>query len=169
MRTPGQRPGARWIIVAASVLGGCAPQPASLSLLPAPVTPNAPFLSAAPSAVAASAPAAPRGEISLSESARYANVQELLMARAPGLEVRPLGIGQFSMLVRGRSSLSDNREPLVVIDGMPFTQNGAEVLAGMAPRDIKRVDVLRDASVTGVYGSRAANGVVVVTTRHGDY
>jgi len=73
------------------------------------------------------------------------------------------------MLVRGRASLSDNREPLVMIDGMPYTHNGADVLAGMAPRDFKRIEVLRDASATGIYGSRAANGVVVVTTRHGDY
>jgi TonB-dependent SusC/RagA subfamily outer membrane receptor len=169
MRIPGQRPSARLMIVAASVLAGCAPHPASLALLPAPVAPNAPLLRAGTTLAAANARVAPRGEISLSESARYANVQELLMARAPGLDIRPLGIGQFSMLVRGRSSLSDNREPLVVIDGMPFTQSGAEVLAGMAPRDFKRVEVLRDASVTGIYGSRAANGVVVVTTRHGDY
>jgi len=169
MRTPGQRPTVRWIILAASVLTGCAPQPASLAIRPAPVTPNAPFLNAGVRSVASDAPVASRGEISLSESARYANVQELLMARAPGLDVRPLGIGQFTMLVRGRASLSDNREPLVMIDGMPFTQNGADVLAGMAPRDFKRIEVLRDASATGIYGSRAANGVVVVTTRHGDY
>jgi len=56
-----------------------------------------------------------------------------------------------------------------VIDGMQFAQNGADVLAAMTPRDIKRVEVLRDAASTGVYGSRGASGVVVITTRRGDY
>jgi len=94
---------------------------------------------------------------------------QLLMARASGLEVRSLGQGQFTLLVRGRPGLGDRQEPLVVIDGTPYTENGADVLASMTPRDVKRVEVLRDAASTSLYGTRGTNGVLLVTTRRGDY
>lgn len=47
---------------------------------------------------------------------------------------------------------------------MQFSQSGAELLSGLTPRDVKRVEVLRDAAATGAYGARGANGVVVLTT-----
>ena len=170
MHTPGRRPSAHWLVIAASVAAtGCAPQPAALALLPTPLPLNVRLTREAPVAGVAEARVAARDEISLAESARYAHIQELLIARAPGLEVRPIGNGQFALSVRGRPSLSNGHEPLVVIDGMQFSLGGAEVLSGLTPRDVKRVEVLRDAAATGVYGTRGANGVVLVTTRHGDY
>lgn len=170
MHTPGPRPSVQWLVIAASLaVAGCASQPASLALLPTPLPLNVRLTRAAPSTAAVEARAAARDEISLTESARYAHIQDLLIARVPALDVRPIGNGQFALSVRGRPSLSDRHEPLVVIDGMQFSQNGAEALSGLTPRDVKRVEVLRDAAATGIYGTRGANGVVLVTTRHGDY
>ncbi len=64
--------------------------------------------------------------------------------------------------LRGTSSLSANSEPLIVIDGVL----GAS-LNSVAPEDIERVDVLKDASASAIYGSRGANGVIVITTKRG--
>ena len=170
MHTPGTRHRAQWLVVAASLAAaGCASQPAPFALEPTPLQANMRLTRPAPAPVVADAPATSRGEISLAESAHYVLIEQLLMARAPGLEVRSAGQGRFTLLLRGRPSLSEPREPLVVIDGMQFGENGAEVLAAMTPRDVKRVEVLKDASSTGVYGTRGANGVLVVTTRRGDY
>lgn len=167
----GRRPSAHWLVIAASVAAtGCAPQrPTTLALLPTPLPLNVRLTREAPVAAVADARATSRDEISLAESARYAHIQELLIARAPGLEIRPIGNGQFALSVRGRPPLSDRHDPLVVIDGTQFSQSGAEILSELTPRDVKRVEVLRDAAATGVYGTRGANGVILVTTRHGDY
>lgn len=158
------------LVFAASLLAtGCAPQPATLALLPAALPSNVRLTREAPITVVAEPRVVSRDEISLTESARYAQIQDLLIARVPGIEVRPIGNGRFALFVRGRPALAERSEPLVVIDGMQFTQNGSEVLSGLTPRDVKRVEVLRDAAATGIYGTRGANGVVAVTTRHGDY
>jgi TonB-dependent SusC/RagA subfamily outer membrane receptor len=171
MRTPRPRHSAPWLVIAASLAAvGCAPPPSTLALQPTLLPTNVRLTRPTPSAAAiADAPVSRAGEITLAESAHYVLMEQLLMARAPGLDVRSLGQGQFSLTVRGRPALSARREPLVVIDDMQFTENGADVLAGMTPRDIKRVEVLKDAASTSVYGSRGASGVVVVTTRRGDY
>jgi len=160
-----------WLVVAASfAVAGCAPPPSTLSLEPTLLPTTVRLTRPAPSVAIVEAPAAtPRGEISLGESAHYVLMEQLLMARAPGLDVHSLGQGQFTLTVRGRPALSARGEPLIVIDGMQFAENGADVLASMTPRDVKRIEVLRDAASASVYGSRGANGVVVVTTRRGDY
>lgn len=170
MHTPRTRSPAHWLIIAASLASaGCATPPAPLALEPTPLPLNVRLTRPAPAPVVADAPATSRGDISLAESAHYVLIEHLLMARAPGLEVRSAGQGRFTLLLRGRPALGETRAPLVVIDGMQFVENGAEVLAALTPRDVKRVEVLKDASSTGVYGTRGANGVVVVTTRRGDY
>jgi TonB-dependent SusC/RagA subfamily outer membrane receptor len=170
MYTPGTPHPLQWLVIAASIaVAGCASQPTPLALQPATLPLNVRLTRPAPARVVAEAPATSRGDISLAESAHYVLIEQLLVARAPGLEVRSTGQGRFTLFVRGRPALGDQREPLVVIDGMPFRENGADVLAAMTPRDVKRVEVLKDAASTGVYGTRGANGVVVVTTRRGDY
>ncbi len=67
--------------------------------------------------------------------------------------------------VRGATSLTGSNEPLYVIDGVPVDDPTA--LDAIAPSDIQSMDVLKDASAAAIYGSRAANGVVIVTTRKG--
>jgi TonB-dependent SusC/RagA subfamily outer membrane receptor len=160
---------AQWLVIAATVAAtGCATQPAPLAMQQVPLAPNVRLIRPAPIMTVAEAPAPSRGDIPLAESARYGRIDELLIARAPGLDVRQLGNGRFSLFVRNRS-LSDRNEALVVIDGMQYGRNGSEALGSVTPRDVKRVDVLKDASATAVYGSQGASGVVVITTRRGDY
>jgi len=170
MHTPGLRHSTPWLALAASLaVVGCAPPPSTLALESTLLPTNVRLTRPAPSAAITDAPVRRTGEISLTESTHYVLMEQLLMARATGLDVRSLGQGQFTLTVRGRPALTARAEPLVVIDGMQFAENGADVLAAMTPRDIKRVEVLRDAASTSVYGPRGASGVVLVTTRRGDY
>ena len=79
--------------------------------------------------------------------------------------------------VRGRGSLNSGTQPLYVIDGMPVnsetdgmsttTNNNFDPMAAINPSDIESVTVLKDAAATAIYGSRAANGVIVITTKKG--
>lgn len=96
----------------------------------------------------------------------YSRIEELLETRVPGLMVVRQG-GSFSLRMRGVSTLSGNAEPLVVIDGMPTAQfGGSSALAAINPRDVERIDVLRDGASTAVYGLRGVNGVILITTKH---
>ena len=81
--------------------------------------------------------------------------EDLFTHRFPGLEVRRTADGRLSMLLRGR-------EPLVVVDGL---EADASLLEAVQPSTVERIEVLRNASETAIYGSRGRNGVVVVTTR----
>lgn len=95
-----------------------------------------------------------------------ANVANALQGLAPGLQVLP-GNGQpgdgASFLIRGIGSLSAGNGPLLVVDGAVF--NGD--LGQINPNDIESVNVLKDASSASIYGSRAANGVILITTKIG--
>ncbi len=75
-----------------------------------------------------------------------------------------------SLRMRGVSSIAGGNEPLYVIDGLPqFNDDvrGANGLATINPSDIESIEVLKDASATAIYGSRGANGVVMITTKSG--
>ncbi len=73
--------------------------------------------------------------------------------------------------IRGGSSLNANNDPLIVIDGVPLDNNGisgaANALSFINPNDIESFNVLKDASATAIYGSRASNGVILITTKKG--
>jgi TonB-dependent SusC/RagA subfamily outer membrane receptor len=100
--------------------------------------------------------------------ARLTRIEELLR-RIPGVQVRQLPDGNYELRIRGQHALSGNpanAEPLLVIDEVAVSSGSFGVaLAGLAPRDVARIDVLKDASATGPYGSRGANGVIVITTK----
>ncbi|HEX6926630.1 MAG TPA: TonB-dependent receptor plug domain-containing protein [Longimicrobiaceae bacterium] len=99
------------------------------------------------------------------ENLRASRVEELLENRIPGLEVIRTGQG-YSMRIRGISSILSSNEPLVIVDGMPVHLFGAgSGLGWLNPYDIERIDVLKDASSTAIYGSRGANGVIIITTK----
>ena len=83
---------------------------------------------------------------------------ELLQGKVPGLLVLPDG----SLRVRGISSLNASNDPLIVVDGIPLSSNG---LSSINPDDIDSFSVLKDASAAAIYGSRAASGVILVTTK----
>ena len=82
-----------------------------------------------------------------------------------------------SVLVRGRGSISSGTQPLYVIDGMPVnsdydsmsesSNNPMDPMSSINPADIENVTVLKDAAATAIYGSRAANGVIIITTKKG--
>lgn len=95
------------------------------------------------------------------------NAIEALQGRAAGVDIttneRPGEIG--SVRVRGARSLTASNNPLYVVDGVPLmSSSGIETLN---PRDIESIDILKDASATAIYGSRGANGVILVTTKKG--
>src|SRR3546814_18790937 len=93
------------------------------------------------------------------------NVLQSLQGRVPGLNVTsPCRPGQAPELsVRGTNSISAGDAPLIVVDGIIY--NGS--LSDFNANDIATVDILKDASAAAVYGSRAANGVLLITTKSG--
>jgi TonB-linked SusC/RagA family outer membrane protein len=100
-------------------------------------------------------------------------VEQALNGRLAGVQVQQAsgqpGAG-ISIRVRGASSIAGGNEPLYVIDGLPQYNDDVRNANGMAsinPDDIESVEVLKDASATAIYGSRGANGVVMLTTKTG--
>ena len=94
------------------------------------------------------------------------NAFEALQGKAAGVDIttseRPGTVG--NILIRGSRSITASGSPLYVVDGVPLQAGGIETLN---PRDIESIDILKDASSTAIYGSRGANGVVLVTTKRG--
>lgn len=105
------------------------------------------------------------------------SVDQILQGRAAGVQVQQtsgMPGASSSVRIRGISSINASNEPIYVIDGVVIeggssTQNSANTnpLATINPSDIVSMDVLKDASATAIYGSRAANGVILITTKRG--
>ena len=99
---------------------------------------------------------------------------QLLLGKVPGLLVTPAsgepGTGA-QIRIRGNASLNASNNPLIVIDGVPVTGDGGagmgNPLSTVNPDDIDTYTVLKDASATAIYGSRASNGVIIITTKKG--
>jgi TonB-dependent SusC/RagA subfamily outer membrane receptor len=89
---------------------------------------------------------------------------DFLEGRVPGLEVRRLSAGSISVRIRGDRSLLKDGEPLYVIDGIPM-QGGTGLLPDLDPRDVRSVEVLKDAGSLAAYGSRGANGVILINLK----
>lgn len=100
--------------------------------------------------------------------------QELIMGKVPGLSVSQgdgaPGAGS-TIRIRGGASLNASNDPLIVIDGVPVSNDAApgtpNALATINPNDIETFTVLKDASATAIYGSRASNGVIIIQTKKG--
>lgn len=95
-----------------------------------------------------------------------ANITQALQGRLPGITIsqtttRPGQAGQIR--IRGSRSLNASNDPLIVLDGIPFEGSMNDI----NPGDIRSIDVLKDASATAVYGSRGANGVILISTYRG--
>jgi TonB-dependent SusC/RagA subfamily outer membrane receptor len=90
-------------------------------------------------------------------------VEELFIGRFPGVQVYNVN-GQVQIRIRGASSISANTEPLILIDGQQMTP-GSGGLIGINPRDIAKIQVLKDAVSTAEFGVRGSNGVIKITTR----
>lgn len=95
------------------------------------------------------------------------NAFEALQGKAAGVDIttneRPGSVGEIR--IRGNRSLTASNDPLYVVDGVPLMS--ASAIETLNPRDIESIDVLKDASATAIYGSRGANGVIIVTTKQG--
>lgn len=129
------------------------------------------------------------GKVSSSEISRQpvANILGALEGRIPGLAVIPSsGVNgtSFSVQIRGRNSFANGSDPLYIIDGVPyisskrinllgsiavqsFDAGGISPFNNLNKEDIESIEILKDADATAIYGSRGANGVILVTTRRG--
>ena len=100
--------------------------------------------------------------------------QDALVGKVPGVNVVASsgapGAGA-TIRIRSGASLSASNDPLIVVDGVPVDnstiEGGGNVIGGINPNDIETFTVLKDASATAIYGSRASNGVIVITTKKG--
>ncbi len=95
-----------------------------------------------------------------------ANLQQALQSRAAGLEIQRVGTtpgAGAQIRIRGERSISGSNDPLIVLDGIPYQGS----ITDINPDEIQSVEVLKDASATAIYGSRGANGVIIVTTKRG--
>ncbi len=100
------------------------------------------------------------------------NVEGLIANKLPGVQMTPFsgkpGSGS-SILIRGGASLNASNDPLIVIDGVAVEgwNSGPGMLSQLNPNDIESFTVLKDASASAIYGSRASNGVIIITTKKG--
>jgi TonB-linked SusC/RagA family outer membrane protein len=95
------------------------------------------------------------------------NFSDALQGRSSGVQIRQSGgdlDGKFQIAIRGVGSVTGSNEPLIVVDGVPLVSANFSTIN---PKDISSIDILKDASATAIYGSRAANGVVIITTKKG--
>ena len=102
------------------------------------------------------------------------NTQDMLKGKVPGLHIIPGdgGPGSGSTIrIRGAASLNASNDPLIVIDGVPIANGGGSGMSNpldmINPSDIESFTVFKDASSAAIYGSRASNGVIVITTKKG--
>lgn len=118
------------------------------------------------------------------ENFNVSNFEQVLQGRAAGVQVSQTAgtLGSpITVRVRGVSSINASSQPLYVIDGIPITSGaqgtnlgsaantggGQNALQNINPNDIESIEILKDASATAVYGARAANGVILITTKKG--
>ena len=94
------------------------------------------------------------------------NISQALQGRVAGVDMEQTSSkpgASMQIRVRGTRSLNASNDPLIVLDGLPF----AGSIGDISPSDIKSIDILKDASATAIYGSRGANGVILVTSNKG--
>jgi TonB-dependent SusC/RagA subfamily outer membrane receptor len=96
-----------------------------------------------------------------------AQLEGLLEGRVAGVQIVRLAGGGISVRIRGMGSINGDTEPLYVVDGMLVQATADRGLYWLNPADIRRIEILKDASTTSMYGVRGANGVVLITTRRG--
>ena len=107
------------------------------------------------------------------EAGLATSVQDMLVGQTPGVVVTTAGgpEGGANIRIRGGSSLNASNDPLIVVDGVPLDNGGVQgmgnSLAMISPENIESMTILKDASATAIYGSRASNGVIIITTKKG--
>lgn len=107
------------------------------------------------------------------EAGLATSVQDMLVGQTPGVVVTQAGgpEGGGTIRIRGGSSLNASNDPLIVVDGVPLSNAGmgglGNSLGMISPENIESMTILKDASATAIYGSRASNGVIIITTKKG--
>ncbi len=107
------------------------------------------------------------------EAGLATSAQDLLVGASPGVVVTTNGgdpTGNATIRIRGGASLNASNDPLIVIDGVPMTNQSnatGNALTMVNPANIESMTILKDASATAIYGSRASNGVIIITTKKG--
>lgn len=99
------------------------------------------------------------------EQKQVTNVMSALIGEVPGLQIAPTTSpgSTSSILIRGEGSINAGTDPLIVLDGIPYDGSWNNI----NPQDVESVSVLKDAASNALYGSRGANGVIIVTTKKG--
>ena len=96
------------------------------------------------------------GTVNVERGSGYTDIYEYLRGRVAGVDVNGT-----SIRIRGERSINGSNEPLILVDGMVMDD-----ISTISPDEVKSIDVLKDASSTALYGSRGANGVILITTRN---
>jgi TonB-dependent starch-binding outer membrane protein SusC len=122
----------------------------------------------------ASTAPSPQGQATADQTVRTSDVAErpgqpieqILEGRISGVTVARAADGGLSIRIRGVSSFSSSNEPLYVVDGVAITPGPNGSLSGISPYDIESIKVLKDPASLTMYGSRGANGVILIKTKH---
>lgn len=99
------------------------------------------------------------------EQKQVTNVMSTLIGEVPGLQIAPTTSpgSSSSIIIRGEGSINADSDPLIVLDGMPYQGSWNDI----NPQDVESISVLKDAASNALYGSRGANGVIIITTKNG--
>jgi TonB-dependent SusC/RagA subfamily outer membrane receptor len=89
-------------------------------------------------------------------------IEKVLANRVSGVVISRTPTGYLSVRIRGATSLTGTAEPLYIVDGLAFNPGPNGALEGINPQDIESIRVLKDAANTAMYGSRGANGVILI-------
>jgi TonB-dependent SusC/RagA subfamily outer membrane receptor len=92
-------------------------------------------------------------------------IEQQLMNKVPGIEVLRTSSGDIAIRIRGGSSVFGNNDPLYVVDGIAVQPGEQGGLPGVNPYDIASIEVIKDPTGTSMYGSRGANGVILIKTK----
>ena len=95
-------------------------------------------------------------------------IEQVLMGRFPGVSVLRTADGGVSVRIRGTTSITGSSEPLYVIDGVEIQPGPGGSLAGINPRDIATIEVVKDPAGEALYGVRGANGIILIKTKRPD-
>ena len=138
----------------------------ALALVAACAPSRDPQAEPAPATTSASVPAATITSEDIRQNPTGDPIEQQLMNRSPGIWVGKSADGSIAVRIRsGSSSLYGNNEPLYILDGVPFQPGPGGSLSGINPYDIASIKVLKDPAEIALYGSRGANGVIIVKTK----
>jgi len=94
------------------------------------------------------------------------SIERALQGHIAGVVITQNAEGGISVRIRGQTTINGNTEPLFIIDGLPIEAGPGGSLVGINPHDIASIEVLKDAASLAFYGVRAANGVIIIKTKH---